>query len=259
MTRRPSGPLGIMPQTASRIARSGSSARTSFASRVRMPPGNSVWCWYSFLSGLVPVSLIPPALSTITKSPMSTLGVYVALCLPRSTSAMRDARRPSVWPVASITYHSRCASPASLVSQELFCVVIMAFTRSAIVYKTAKRLSSAASQCGAGWPMIRAGGEPYQLHRQAGHQVDVGGQRVDRRPGDLHPEGAMAEVLAGALGVVAEPELQQLARLDGGGFLQPHLVLAQELACERFIDELHHGGGWHGAGPYMKWHIRVPA
>src|SRR6185436_8637669 len=61
----------------------------------------------------------------MTKSPMSTFGVYVGLCLPRSTRAMREARRPSVWPVASITYHSRCASPASLVSQELFCVVIM--------------------------------------------------------------------------------------------------------------------------------------
>ena len=39
---------------------------------------------------------------------------------------MRDASRPSVWPVASTTYHSRWASPVSLVSQKLFCVVIMA-------------------------------------------------------------------------------------------------------------------------------------
>src|SRR3954452_1733301 len=204
--RRPSGPLGIMPHTASRIARSGSSARTSFASRVRIPPGNSVWCWYSFLSGLVPVSLTPPALSTITKSPISTFGVYVALCLPRSTSAIRDARRPSVWPVASITYHSRCASPASFVSQELFWVVIMAFTRSAIVYKTAKRLSSAACQLrGIGRSMIDEGRETNELHRQTGDQVDVVVERVDRRTGDLHPESALTEVLAGALGVVAEP------------------------------------------------------
>src|ERR1041385_5150883 len=54
---------------------------------------------------------------------MSTFGVYVGLCLPRSTIAMRDARRPSVWPVASITYHSRWASPASLVSQWVLCVI----------------------------------------------------------------------------------------------------------------------------------------
>src|SRR3954453_8922971 len=129
---------------------------------------------------------------------------------------MRDARRPSVWPVASITYHSRCASPASLVSQELFCVVIMAFTRSAIVYKTAKRLSSAACQLrGIGRSMIRDGGEPDELHRQAGDEVDVGVGRGQRRAGDLHPEGALAEVLAGPLGVVAETQLEQLSRLDG--------------------------------------------
>src|ERR1700754_3224672 len=57
---------------------------------------------------------------------------------------MRDARRPSVWPVASITYHSRCASPASLVSQELFCVVIMG------VYSKCDRLQDreTAVKCG---------------------------------------------------------------------------------------------------------------
>jgi len=91
--------------------------------------------------------------------------------------------------------------------------------------------------------MVCGGGEPDQLHGQAGDEVDVGVERVDRRPGHLHPEGALPEVLAGALGVVAEPELQQRARLDGGGFLEPHLVLAQELACDGLIDELHHGSG----------------
>ena len=47
-------------------------------------------------------------------------------------------------PVASITNHSRCASPASLVSHELFCVVVvfMGFLEGGNVYKTAKRLST---------------------------------------------------------------------------------------------------------------------
>src|SRR5258706_15251980 len=80
---------------------------------------------------------------------MSTFGVYVALCLPRSTIAIREARRPSVWPVASITNHSRCASPASLVSHELLCVIVDVmgvFLEGGIVYKAAKRLSSDAGQ-----------------------------------------------------------------------------------------------------------------
>src|SRR5687767_9844332 len=81
---------------------------------------------------------------------MSTLGVYVALCLPRSTIAMREARRPSVCPVASTTYHSRCASPASLVSHELFWVVgVIIWTaislRRRFVYKVAKVLSRQAA------------------------------------------------------------------------------------------------------------------
>src|SRR4051812_25055819 len=85
---------------------------------------------------------------------MSTFGVYVALCLPRKTIAIFEARRPSVWPVASTTYHSRWASPASLVSQKLFCIIVISgtFAKSKdrplgerIVYKVAKRLSRHAS------------------------------------------------------------------------------------------------------------------
>src|ERR1043165_4186052 len=118
---------------------------------------------------------------------------------------MRDARRPSVWPVASITYHSRCASPASLVSQELFCVVIMAFSRSGIVYKTAKRLSRcrdkrwlAGRSASPSEPTARPTGsrlrrDPDELHREARDQVDVGVERVDWRAIDLAAECPAAE------------------------------------------------------------------
>src|SRR2546422_5255351 len=47
----------------------------------------------------------------ITKSPMSRCGEYSGLCLPISSPATRVARRPSVWPVASITCHSLWISP----------------------------------------------------------------------------------------------------------------------------------------------------
>src|SRR6476646_1629898 len=38
---------------------------------------------------------------------------------------MRDATRPRVLPWTSATYHSRWASPASFVSQKLFCCVFI--------------------------------------------------------------------------------------------------------------------------------------
>jgi len=47
--------------------------------------------------------------------------------------------------------------------------------------------------------------------------VDVGVERVDRGAGDLHPEGALGKGFTGAIGIVAEPELEQLASLDGRG------------------------------------------
>src|SRR5215813_12098217 len=52
------------------------------------------------------------ALMTMTKSPPSTLGVNVGLCLPRSRLAAATASRPSTTSVASMTYHERVVSPA---------------------------------------------------------------------------------------------------------------------------------------------------
>src|SRR3979411_2782897 len=52
------------------------------------------------------------ALMTMTKSPPSTLGVNVGLCLPRSSLAASTASRPSTTSVASMTYHERVVSPA---------------------------------------------------------------------------------------------------------------------------------------------------
>src|SRR4030067_2035480 len=47
---------------------------------------------------------------TMTKSPMSALGVNVGLCFPRNTDATRVASRPSAWSCASTTYQAWCAS-----------------------------------------------------------------------------------------------------------------------------------------------------
>src|ERR1700730_7604797 len=52
------------------------------------------------------------ALMTITKSPPSTLGANVGLCLPRNRVAAATARRPSTTSVASMTYHDLVVSPA---------------------------------------------------------------------------------------------------------------------------------------------------
>src|SRR4051812_1217244 len=95
-----------------------------------------------------------------------------------------------------------------------------------------------------------------QLDRQPRHEVDVGVERIDGGAGDLHPEGTPGEGLAGAVGVVPEPELEQLPGLDGRGRLEPHLVLAKHLAGGGLIDELQDGSGRHGARPYMNWPAR---
>src|SRR5207249_6632894 len=50
------------------------------------------------------------ALMTITWSPVSTCGVKIGLCLPRSTIATCEAKCPSVFPFASTTYHLRVMS-----------------------------------------------------------------------------------------------------------------------------------------------------
>src|SRR5215207_1936983 len=47
---------------------------------------------------------------TTTKSPPSTCGANVGLCLPRSRVAIWTASRPSTTSVASITCHSRVTS-----------------------------------------------------------------------------------------------------------------------------------------------------
>src|SRR6476469_9452101 len=52
------------------------------------------------------------ALMMTTKSPPSTFGANVGLCLPRSRLAAATARRPSTTSVASMTYHDRVVSPA---------------------------------------------------------------------------------------------------------------------------------------------------
>src|SRR6185312_11393391 len=52
------------------------------------------------------------ALMTMTKSPPSTLGANVGLCLPRSRLAAATARRPSTTSVASMTCHDLVVSPA---------------------------------------------------------------------------------------------------------------------------------------------------
>src|ERR1044072_9524626 len=52
---------------------------------------------------------------TMTGSPGSRKGVYCGLFLPVSTRATSVARRPTVWPAASTTYHLRfSASPSPL-------------------------------------------------------------------------------------------------------------------------------------------------
>jgi hypothetical protein len=50
------------------------------------------------------------ALTTITKSPVSTCGANAGFVLPRSVAATTAASRPSVLPSASTTHHLRGTS-----------------------------------------------------------------------------------------------------------------------------------------------------
>src|SRR5688572_26546730 len=59
---------------------------------------------------LLPVRTILEALMTITWSPVSRLGAYWGLCLPRRRFATSDARRPRTTPSASTSHHSRVIS-----------------------------------------------------------------------------------------------------------------------------------------------------
>src|ERR671917_734462 len=75
-----------------------------------MPPGYPECRLYTFCSAFLPVTATLSALTTTTKSPTSTCGVYWALCLPRSTRAISVESRPRVLPSASTTYHLRSTS-----------------------------------------------------------------------------------------------------------------------------------------------------
>src|SRR5579862_8637496 len=60
----------------------------------------------------MPVVLIFSALITMTWSPVSKNGVYRGFSLPMRMRATCEARRPSVCPLASTTYHLRTISPS---------------------------------------------------------------------------------------------------------------------------------------------------
>src|SRR5579862_3509670 len=60
----------------------------------------------------MPVVLIFSALITMTWSPVSINGVYRGFSLPMRMRATCEARRPSVCPSASTTYHLRTISPS---------------------------------------------------------------------------------------------------------------------------------------------------
>src|ERR1700693_1082849 len=63
---------------------------------------------------------------TTTWSPLFMCGVKVGLCLPRSTFATPDARRPRTWSVASTTNQSLFKSAAFAV--HVFCLLIFWFS-----------------------------------------------------------------------------------------------------------------------------------
>jgi len=58
----------------------------------------------------------------MTKSPVSTCGVNVGLCLPRSTFATSAANLPTVWPSASTTYHLRSTLAAFAMNVVFTCI-----------------------------------------------------------------------------------------------------------------------------------------
>src|SRR3954467_7516598 len=62
------------------------------------------------LSALSDVITTLEALTTTTKSPVSTWGAKMGLCLPRSRRATSVARRPRTSSSASITCQARCTS-----------------------------------------------------------------------------------------------------------------------------------------------------
>ena len=104
---RPIRFFGSMPRTAFSTAATGRVAIRSPYFTPVMPPG---WpeCRHAILSSsFLPVSSTLSALTTITWSPVSIWGANIGLCLPRSSVATSDARRPRTWPLASNTYQRR--------------------------------------------------------------------------------------------------------------------------------------------------------
>src|SRR6266851_2777510 len=107
MSARPRMVRGSMRRTASSTRRVGLRAIACSALNSIRPPGNIVW-WTYFLSfHFFPVRRILSALMTTTKSPQSSCGVKVGLCLPRSTLAMVVATRPSTLSFTSMTTQLR--------------------------------------------------------------------------------------------------------------------------------------------------------
>src|SRR3954451_13994196 len=75
------------------------------------PPCRPECRWYSLSVFFDPPSAIFEALTTTTKSPPSTCGAKVALCLPRSRVATVTARRPRTTSSASMTCQALVISP----------------------------------------------------------------------------------------------------------------------------------------------------
>src|SRR4051812_8783518 len=96
-----------MRRTASSTSRVGWRATAFSAENCFRPPGCMVWWVYCLSFHLLPVRRTFSALITTTKSPQSSCGVKVGLCLPRSTLAMVVAARPSTLSFTSMTTHSR--------------------------------------------------------------------------------------------------------------------------------------------------------
>src|SRR5512140_1692077 len=96
-----------MRRTAFRRMSSGCRARSLSIGVCFAPPGYIV-CVKKVLSvSFFPVKRTFSAFTTTTKSPVSIDGVYMGLCLPLRTDAMRVARRPTVFSFASTSHHFR--------------------------------------------------------------------------------------------------------------------------------------------------------
>ena len=89
-----------------RVPRPALTSRSRSCGRRQSPKSWCKPCPVSFL----PLSVTFSALTTMTKSPVSTCGVKIALCLPRSSTAALAATRPRGWSWASMSHHLRSTS-----------------------------------------------------------------------------------------------------------------------------------------------------